>query len=328
MIVSHLKRTLVVLLFSLVTLNAYAHVAPVYDVDNYPPQFDGQDDSNTSAAAPMPSAVPERPQPSSVDTQPQSFVSDSSLSLDQRVGRVEQQINNMLHDDQAAKVGAVQTDVQALRGQIEELTHQVQQLQALQKTMYSDLDKRVINRELTGSAGTASETPNTQADDTIPATPQNKLKFAPAAALDKPVVKPIKTPVAQPNVVEEQEIYQAAYSLIKAKKYSQAANTLQKMLQKYPTGQFAANAHYWLGELYGLLGKNDQAVTEFSTVVQNYPESPKLADAQLKLGLIYAAQFKWSDAKTAFKMVITHYSGTPSARLASEQLKQIKQAGH
>lgn len=167
-----------------------------------------------------------------------------------------------------------------------------------------------------------------QADDTIPSVSHTKLKLAPAASLDK-AAKPLKTvPAAQPNVAEEQQIYQSAYTLIKAKKYSQAANTLQKMLQKYPTGQFAANAHYWLGELYGLLGKNEQAVTEFTTVVENYPESPKLADAQLKLGLIYAAQFKWAEAKSAFKLVISAHSGTPSARLASEQLKQIKQAGH
>ena len=96
------------------------------------------------------------------------------------------------------------------------------------------------------------------------------------------------------------------------------------MLKKYPSGQFAANAHYWLGELYGLMGKNDQAVTEFGAVVQNYPDSPRVSDAQLKVGLIYAAQFKWSDAKSSFKKVINRYPGTASARLAAEQLKQIK----
>ena len=45
-------------------------------------------------------------------------------------------------------------------------------------------------------------------------------------------------------------------------------NTLQKMLHKYPAGQFAANAHYWLGELYGLLNKNNQSADEFATVVK------------------------------------------------------------
>ncbi len=100
------------------------------------------------------------------------------------------------------------------------------------------------------------------------------------------------------------------------------------MLQKYPSGQFAANAHYWLGELYSLLGKDDSSAAEFAVVVNQYPDSPKVSDAQLKLGMIYAGQFKWQEAKAAFKKVINRYPGTSSARLATEQLKQIKLAGH
>src|SRR5690606_20544436 len=114
----------------------------------------------------------------------------------------------------------------------------------------------------------------------------------------------------------------------KAKKYNDAVTVLQEMLQKYPSGQFASNAHYWLGELFGLLNKNDQALTEFGTVVKSYPSSPRVSDAQLKVGLIYASQLKWKDAKLALKSVVNHYPGTSSAKLATEQLSQIKQAGH
>jgi len=80
--------------------------------------------------------------------------------------------------------------------------------------------------------------------------------------------------------------------------------------------------------LYGIVGKSDQALTEFTTVVKSYPDSPRIADAQLKVGLIFASQSNWTDAKSAFKKVINHYPGTASSRLASEQLKQLKQAGH
>jgi tol-pal system protein YbgF len=100
------------------------------------------------------------------------------------------------------------------------------------------------------------------------------------------------------------------------------------MLKKYPSGQFASNAHYWLGELYGLMGKNDNALSEFDTVLNTYPDSPRISDAQLKVGLIYASQSNWSGAKSAFKKVINRYPGTASARLAAEHLKQIKQAGN
>ncbi len=327
MFISKLKQIFVFTLCIVSFTNGFAHEAPVYDVDNYPPQFDGQEDSSTSSSVPRvaPTDMPEAPKAQSdADQQTSSYVPDPSLSVEQRVARLEQQINNVLHSDVTTKMDAVQADMQLLRGQIEELTHQIQQLQTQQKSMYSDLDKR-IHRPATDLTEPASEAPKTEADDTIPDTSSTKLKMAPAANL-----KSAKASAAadQPSVAEEQAIYQSAYSLIKAKKYSQAASALQKMLQKYPSGQSAGNAHYWLGELYGLLGKNDQAVSEFGIVVKNYPESAKLADAQLKLGLIYAAQFKWTDAKSSFRLVINHYPGTPSARLAAEQLKQIKQAGH
>lgn len=298
-------------------MNAFAEEAPVYDVDNYPPQFDGQAEVSGSAPKPPPSIIAPGAVPASPDQSYEPSVNTQSMTLDQRVSHLEGQINNALHGELATKVNDVQTQIQALRGQVEELSHQVQLLQAQQKA--------------TPAPSAAVLAPvDSDVDEPAPeakSKSKSKTKAAAGLAASNTATAAVEAD-SQPNAAEEQKIYQTAYGLIKAKKYNEAAATLQKMLQKYPSGQFAANAHYWLGELYGLLGKNDQSVAEFSTVVKNYPESPKLADSQLKLGLIYSAQLKWSDAKSAFKKVITNYPGTSSARLASEQLKQIKQAGH
>jgi tol-pal system protein YbgF len=361
MLISPLKRFVLVALFSGMAVTAFAEDAPVYDVDSYPPQFDGQ--SEASRPVPKPQAPSDnQAYAKPIDNTPQSFgPPPASLTMEQRVQRLEQQNNNALTSDLSTKLNDVQTEMQSLRGQVEDLTHQIQQLQTQQKTMYSDLDKRVGGRGATPATSTdndtaaadaASVTPPAATDTPAPKAKKAKKTVTPVvadstatedavtdasatvkSAADTSAVTDASVTVAktdnnQPNVAEEQQIYQTAYSLIKAKKYNDAATTLQKMLRKYPSGQFAANAHYWLGELYGLMGKNDQAVLEFNNVVKNYPDSPKLADAQLKLGLLFAAQFKWTDAKTSFKKVINHYPGTSSAHLAAEQLKQIKQAGH
>lgn len=310
-----------------ITTAIYAQQAPVYDVDNV---TSSEPTVQSAPSAPAPSVSAPAPAQSSVVTSGTSTQVEvaapsgpplSSLSEEQRIQRLEQQITNLQHSDSATKSEALQTEVQTLRGQVEELTHQLQEVQTQQRTMYSDLDKRL-------SATPAAVMPAT-VDTSEPKTIPKQKAAALKAKVATPAVAATPAKVtAQPNVAEEQQIYQTAYDLIKVKKYNQAITALQGMIQKYPTGQFAANAHYWLGELYGLVGKNDQSATEFSNVVTNYPESPKVSDAQLKLGLIYAAQFKWSDARSAFKDVINHYPGTASARLASEQLKQIKQSGH
>lgn len=299
----------------------FAEDAPVYDVDNYPPQMESRTDPGVTVTA----------QPNDEASTP--------LNLEQRLSRAEQQISNMQNKDSSSKMVALQNEVQTLRGKVEELNHQLEQMQNQQRTQFSDLDKRINETKTKKVAETTSDsndsetvTPPPVSEETTPKTiekPQKLPGKVKKLAIAKPVEKTKAKPEAeQPNVAEEQQIYQTAYDLIKHKKYNAAIQALQKMLQKYPTGQFAANAHYWLGELFGLLGKNDQSADEFSSVIQDFPDSPKVSDAQLKLGLINLAQFKWIEAKAAFKKVINRYPGTASARLASEQLKQIKAAGH
>jgi tol-pal system protein YbgF len=210
-------------------------------------------------------------------------------------------------------------------------------MQTQQRASYSDLDKRLSQLTVENKASLENKSNNdikkTSIAAAVSATKEGKEGLHAVAASTKKTPStltsvPSKAVASadQPDVAEEQQIYQTAYDLIKAKKYNEAVTTLQKMLKKYPAGQFAANAHYWLGELYGLLNKDSESADEFETVVKNYPDSSKVADAQLKLGLIYAGQFKWPDAKAAFKKVVSRYPGTASARLASEQLKQLKQA--
>lgn len=314
--------------------------APVYDADSMPqdqdyapppdqaqympqsqPQLQGQEGGG--------GFVPMQVQPSvTVSSPAPSQPATSTLSVEQRVQRMEQQLNNMQTSDASTRVESLQTQVQTLRGEIEKLAHSLELVQAQQKSMYTDLDGRVTQastaKSVRASASPAISNDAAPAPAVIKAASKSGVKSR-ADIVDSFSAKPVGS---QPNVAEEQQIYQSAYNLIKAKKYSEAVSTLQSMLKKYPSGQFASNAHYWLGELYGLLGKSDQALTEFAAVVKTYPDSPRVSDAQLKVGLIYASELKWPDAKAALKKVVSHYPGSPSARLASEQLKQIKQAGH
>lgn len=324
MVKKSLRVFMLAMLLSISSIALADDAAPVYDADNLPRQFDGQMDSMASGPA----------------------ASDNSFG--QRLQHLEQQVNSA--NRAAARIENLQDEVQTLRAQVEELTHQLQQAKNQQKAMYAELDKRIAN-QLTAAKVIA----NNQAveDDVAPANASEantkplpvktvkKKASVPLVANDdedssaaKSTSKSVASAVkakdsdSQPDVAEEQQTYQTAYNLIKAKKYNEAVTALQKMLAKYPSGQFAANAHYWLGELYGLMNKNDKSAVEFATVVKNYADSPKVPDAQVKLGLIYAAQFKWIEAKATFRKVVSKYPGSSSARLAAEQLKQIKLAGH
>ena len=341
MLIRHLKRSILVLALASVVPYAYAEdAAPVYDADNMPSQFDGQPDmgpSPSSGSAVTSPAPAQQLQSEHLFTSP----SPQGLTLDQRIGRLEQQANNSDKANSASRIEELQKEVQTLRGQVEEQTHQVQtlqtqvtQLQTQQHTLSADIDKRVDKLAKNNKSATVTDEPQNVDDSSTKslksaAKPMktDKLDAADAAAkVDTTEQK--KAGADQPNVAEEQQIYQTAYDLIKSKKYNEAIAALQKMLQKYPTGQFAANAHYWLGELYALTGKNDKSANEFSAVMSDFPDSPKVPEAQLKLGMLYLADSKWSDAKSAFKRVVRKYPGTASAHQAMEQLKGLKQLGH
>ncbi len=319
----------------------YADPAPVYDADAM--QFDGVSDQE------MPPPPPPGQEVAFQESQPGQVVTyggpapavpmptASAMPMEQRMQRLEQMLYNMQNSDSSARLESLQTQLQAMRNQLEQLTHQLQLVQNQQKLMYADLEKRMVaNPAAPGANGVGVQTMNpamaalassvARTDPAKPIVPQSpSAQVATEVASAAREIIPVAT---QPNVVEEQSIYQTAYNHIKAKRYDDAVGALQGMLKKYPSGQFASNAHYWLGELYGLMGKNDKALSEFDLVVDRYPDSPRVSDAQLKLGLIYASQFKWIDAKDAFKKVMIQYPGTASARLASEQLKQIRRAGH
>ena len=340
-----IAKTIGIAAFLLAAMPVFAEPAPVYDADNLPAQFAGEPDHGSGEVS-VPNVAQERKPP---------LPSKSSLLLtpEQRLNRIEQQVTNLQNGDSASRLESLQHEVQSLRGQVEALTHQIQQLQAQQRSQYSDLDKRLTQQQrapatvkenitasqkqaanktkLPSAASVATEPAEDPDEMALPASPQVAKQDTPAkteTTKTEAVTSEEKPSSQQPDVAEEQQIYQTAYSLIKEKKYNDAIDALQKMLTKYPSGQFAANAHYWLGELYGLLGRNEQSLIEFNAVVRDYPDSPRISDAQLKLGLIYAAQFQWNEAKLAFRKTINRYPGSASSRLAAEQLKQIKQAGH
>jgi TolA-binding protein len=59
-------------------------------------------------------------------------------------------------------------------------------------------------------------------------------------------------------------------------------------LQNYPDGKYAANAHYWLGELYLVLNPQDLEASRqsFMLLLSQYPDNPKVPAALFKLGKV------------------------------------------
>lgn len=229
------------------------------------------------------------------DQQPQR----RQLTFQQRLYRVEQQVQNVLRDDQNNKVEELQTQMQQLRGQLDQTKHELAVLSDQQKKFYTDLNDRIVQKSATQpssvQAGSQATTQQVQ----------------PVAVNNAPVT------------AEESQAYQAAFELLKAKQYEEAITAFQKYLMQYPNGRFVVNSNYWLGEVYYLQGKATEAKKAFTVVVTNFPTSQKISDAMLKLAIISLDAGDNGRGRDMLNKVKEQYPGTTAARLAALRLQEL-----
>lgn len=213
------------------------------------------------------------------------------------------------------KIQQLQQEIQELRGQLEVQAHDLKLLQQQQVAFYKDLDARLADKGQT--AEQQSPAPGVTLE-TSRAEGEKKLE---------PVKKPLT--VVKPNhgsrvnPADEQISYLAAYDLVKQKRFDEAIKAMNNFVRQYPQGGYAANAQYWLGELY--LVKNDyaQSIAHFETVIEQYPSSSKSAASLLKIGYALAASGKTDEAKQRLQQIVKNYPDTPTARLATAKLEML-----
>lgn len=133
---------------------------------------------------------------------------------------------------------------------------------------------------------------------------------------------------AIPTSANDQKLYQMAYQQVQNKDYSTAINTFQEYVRNFPQGQYIDKAHYWLGQLYGISGNDQQSIAELTAVVTNYPKSDKAPDAMLQLGMMSYSNGQYTDAIQWFNKLVALYPNTAPGRVAKQQLQQLQKAGY
>ena len=197
-----------------------------------------------------------------------------------------------------------QRDIDALRGQIQQNTYQLNQVVERQKQLYQQID----SLSSASSSGQQAAGSDAAADTSAAAT-------AGAAA---------STESAPAQTGDANSDYNAAVALILEKKqYDQAISALQAWVKHYPDSTYQPNANYWLGQLNYNKGKKDDAAYYYATVVKNYPKSPKAAEALLKVGVIMQEKKDTAKAKAVFQQVIKLYPDTESAKQAQKRLASL-----
>jgi len=168
--------------------------------------------------------------------------------LEERMAAVERQVASQALVEMARQLAALEEEQRRLRGELEELRHELAGAQGRQREQYLDLDERL--RELEQRAAAAS---------------------AAAAAAAAP-----------------EAVYQQALTLLKEARYPEAAEALRQFLAQHATHERAPNAQYWLGEVHYLQREYPAARAAFAQVISAYPQSPVAGEARQRLARLRA----------------------------------------
>jgi tol-pal system protein YbgF len=248
----------------------------------------------------------------------------SSTTLYELMGRLEQ----------------LQSEVQQLTGKIDEQANRIDDLKKHQGTMYSDFDERLQNIEnkangVTENSNEAAKPSSIiSAKEVQPTTAPTVVAPTNSVQKNNPIDKVTANQGLKPqtdtsqNQGPDKQDYFKAYDELRSGHTVQSIEQFKAYLSQYPTGEYANNAQYWLGEAYRVNQDNASARKAFNDVLEKYPNSAKVPDAILKLGYIEVDQKNTVKATEYLNRVISDYPKSPAAVLASKKLLKLNEAAH
>jgi tol-pal system protein YbgF len=265
-------------------------------------------------------------------------LSQTPASLEQRVAKMERMLDSGTLLRLLQSVEELKAEVRELRGQLEQQQYSLSQMTDRQRELYLDVDRRLQRMEVGGvGAAAASAGPGSApaagtsapAGTTVGSTPAASTSGAAAAGVAAAGAAtragaPQATPTST-DPLKEQQAYQSAFNLLKAGRYEQAAKSFRKFLGEYPTGKFADNAQYWLGESYYVTRNFNSALREFNTLVDGHPDSQKITHALLKIGYIHDELGQKEKAREILTDLTNNYPQSTAAGLAAKRLERMRQ---
>ena len=237
---------------------------------------------------------------------------------EQRLNLLEKKLDNNVIYDLLEQIAQLKKEISELRGYTEQQTHQMNLLTKRQRSLYQDVDRRMLELEAGSSSGSGM------------AASQSGIKDQSSSGLTVVPVdtaNTMTTPGQSDNAAEEHAAYTKAFNLLKEGNYSQSITAFRAFLTTFGNGKYADNAQYWLGEANYATRDYKTALVEFQKILTDYADSPKRKDAELKIGFTYYELKDWDAAKRALQNVQTLYPNTSNARTAKQRLDRLAREG-
>jgi len=214
-------------------------------------------------------------------------IDSNQRALDERLKRLEalgQERSDRTAVDLLQLIESLKQDVAKLRGQIEVLVNQNEQLERRQKDLYVDLDNRMRKMEQTS------------------AQLQEKLSQG------------------ERDAQAETRAYETALSQFKVGNYQLSITGFQNFLASYPNSALAPNAQYWIGNAHYAMRDYQAAIAAQQKVVSSWPEHSKAPDALLDIASYQAEMGDSKAARESLSALVKKYPTSPAAEKARQRL--------
>jgi tol-pal system protein YbgF len=215
-------------------------------------------------------------------------------TIDERLTKIEQSAgdkNALL--ELISQIEQLRNDVASMRGQVEVLANQAENLAKRQTELYQDIDTRLLKLE--------------------------KASAAQATLPEKPAAQ------AEPEVsAAETRAYQAALDQFKLGNYSLAVAAMQGFLVTYPSSALAPNAQYWIGMAHSGQRDYKSAIAAQRKVLAAWPDSDKAPDALLSIASSQETMGDRKSAQQTLQELIVRYPQSSAAASAKQRIAAFK----
>lgn len=250
-------------------------------------------------------------------------------TVETRLAELSRRVNGIDYASMDKDNQHTQDDLRNLRGEVERIRYDLDNLTKRNKDQYMDLDRRLQRFE--GGAPTASSSDAASGSASVSAA-SPAVATATATAASAPAAPANSGGIPPPVVIsngsgaspEEEGAYLSAFDMLKNGKYDDAIRGFRSMLGKWPQGHYADNASYWMGEAFYVKRDYKSALDSFQSVLDKYPRSAKAPDAMLKVGLTQIQLNQIAQGKATLQKVIQTYPSANAANLAKQQLETLK----
>ena len=231
-----------------------------------------------------------------------------------RIQRLEESIRNIGVIELVRQIEALNAEIARLRGQLEVVSNENQQVQKRQRDFYLDLDSRM--KRLEGGGAAAAGAPPAMPDSPTPTT-------GPGFSPQVPATTVAKAPTREEQA-REVKAYDAASNLFRRNDFPSAVDAFRAFVKDYPASPLAANAGYWIGISYANMRDYRAAMAAQQDVLTRYPQSPKAPDAMLAIAAIQAEQGDSGSARNTLEDIIARFPTSEAAGKARTRLATLR----